>query len=135
MNYTKTQVLNKLFFDLVKDVKESTNIDIIAFSKKRERKYVRIRGVMIAIIFENLVVPLAEVGELFGLDHSTIIHYRQNHRENMRQDDIYLALYMAISKKYQKINTTDLDLPSLLLTMKKTFKIPKKQLHDREQLV
>lgn len=47
---------------------------ILLLSKTRKQKVVRARNVCIYLIHQHMRYTLKEIGELFGKDHTTIIH-------------------------------------------------------------
>lgn len=109
--------------NLCEYAKEITGIDITKVGRIRRKEYVRIRASIIVSMLKYLGASTVDMGEIMGLDHTTIIHHRNNHKGRYRSDDEYLYTYDSISKYLVRIsdNKDNVELGSVLNLIKSTL--------------
>lgn len=61
--------------------------------KSRKAEVIRIRHSIGTILCSEWGYTTVEVGRILKVDHSTIIHYRDNHIYRYRSDDEYARIY------------------------------------------
>lgn len=115
--------LTESYNSLCKYAKEFTGIDITKVHGVRKVNYVRIRAAIIVAMLRYLGVYTTDLGDMMGLDHSTIIHHRNNHVGRYRSDDEYAHLYDHVARHLTKIteNKDGADLTSVLTLIKTTL--------------
>ena len=94
-------------------IKELVQLECnVDFSKKtRLRRYVEAKGLYCELATRYTDLSLTEVGEVIGIDHSTIVHYRKKEFYAGYSDYTYteqrkrLLKFMELDRAKQKGNT------------------------------
>ena len=108
---------------LCKYAHEFTGIDISKVHGRRKINYVRIRAAIMVAMLRYLGISTVDLGEIMCLDHSTIIHHRNNHNGRYRSDDEYAHLYDHIARHLTSIteNKDGAELNSVLTLIRTTL--------------
>jgi hypothetical protein len=119
MNRTTTESYEKL----CEFAKSFTGIDITKVHGIRKIGYVRIRASIIVAMLRYVGITTTSLGEMMGLDHSTVVHHRQNHTGRYRSDDEYALLYDHIARQLTSMNDakTEEELGNVLSLIRNTF--------------
>jgi hypothetical protein len=108
---------------LCKYAQEFTGIDITKAHGRRKIHYVRIRASIMVAMLRYMGITTVDLGEIMCLDHSTIIHHRNNHNGRYRSDDEYAHLYDHIARHLTSIseNKDGAELNSVVALIRQTL--------------
>lgn len=85
------------------------------FSRSRKRETVEIRMILITFLYVYRAYTYANIGNMFGRDHSTIIHNINTHDNLLDTDSLYAVKYFKTLSKIKDemphlfINEDDVD--------------------------
>lgn len=115
--------LTESYNNICKYANDLTGVDIAKVHGIRKILYVRIRASIIVSMLRYMGIYTTDLGELMGLDHSTIIHHRNNHTGRYRSDDEYAHLYDHIARHLTSIseNKDGAELNSVLTLIRQTI--------------
>lgn len=78
--------------------KETHGLDLTKVHKTRKGMYVRFRASIFVSMMKFFGMTSVELGELFQLDHTSILHHKKNHCGRYQSDDEYAETYDEIAK-------------------------------------
>lgn len=107
---------------LVHLAKIRTGIDV-RYTRSRRDEIVLIKGCIINVLSKYFGLNTVQIGGLFDLHHSTIIHHLKAHPTRYRYEDDYATHYDYLLKASMNKDKDTIDVESVLATLKSALSV------------
>lgn len=113
------QIKNNL---LISTVYNMMGVDV-STNKSRKREIVTARACIINVLSRYYGANTVEIGEMYEMDHSTIVYHLEHHAHRYRFEDVYSRLYDKLMQVAIKEDKSAIDVDEVLSLIQNALEV------------